>query len=95
MRNLFVSLLFISVSGGYSQGTQLLRQPTISSESVVFVYANDLWKTSLEGGKAIRLTSDEGSESYPHFSPDGKSIAFSGQYDGNTDVFIIPSSSGY
>ncbi|WP_445386173.1 S41 family peptidase [Robiginitalea sp. IMCC44478] len=94
MRKLFVCLLFTIVTGGYSQGTQLLRQPTISSESVVFVYANDLWKTSFEGGKAIRLTSDEGSESYPHFSPDGKSIAFSGQYDGNTDVFIIPSSGG-
>ena len=87
----FLSGLFANV---YSQGTQLLRQPTISAESVVFVYANDLWKTSLQGGNALRLTSDEGSEAYPHFSPDGKSIAFSGQYDGNTDVFVIPASGG-
>jgi len=77
-----------------AQGTQLLRQPSISENYVVFVYANDLWKVSIEGGNAIRLTSNEGAEFSPHFSQDGKTIAFTAQYDGNTDVYIIPSSGG-
>ncbi|MEM9895763.1 MAG: hypothetical protein AAF789_05290 [Bacteroidota bacterium] len=77
-----------------SQGTQLLRQPTISSSDVVFVYANDLWKVSRSGGTAIRLTTNEGYESAPHFSPDENWIAFSAQYDGNTDVYVIPAAGG-
>ncbi|ARV08678.1 protease [Winogradskyella sp. PC-19] len=78
----------------FSQGTQLLRQPTLHGNNVVFVYANDLWKASTSGGNAIRLTSDEGYESSPHFSNDGKMIAFTAQYDGNVDVFVIPSKGG-
>ena len=73
---------------------KLLRQPTLHGNDVVFVYANDLWKTSINGGTAIRLTSDDGYESNPHFSNDGKWIAFTAQYDGNIDVFIIPSEGG-
>ncbi len=89
---LFISLL---MSFGLSaQGTQLLRQPTMSDTEVAFVYANDLWKASLNGGNALRLTSNEGYESLPHFSPDGKHIAFTGQYDGNLDVYLIPSEGG-
>ena len=78
----------------FSQGTQLLRQPTLHGDDVVFVYANDLWKSSLNGGTAIRLTSDEGYESNPHFSNDGKLIAFTAQYDGNVDVFVMPTEGG-
>ncbi|TPV33268.1 protease [Paucihalobacter ruber] len=77
-----------------SQGTQLLRQPTISNDEVVFVYANDLWKTSINGGNAIRLTSNDGYEQNPHFSPDGKWIAFTAEYDGNVDVYVMPSEGG-
>lgn len=77
-----------------AQGTQLLRQPTLSKTDVVFVYANDLWKASLNGGDAVRLTSDIGYESEPHFSKDGKMIAFTAQYDGNTDVYVIPADGG-
>ncbi len=77
-----------------SAQTKLLRQPTIHENDVVFVYANDLWKASINGGIAIRLTSDDGYESNPHFSNDGKWIAFTAQYDGNSDVFVIPSSGG-
>lgn len=84
-------LCFLTVS---SQGTQLLRQPTISSSEVVFVYANDLWRVSKNGGDAVRLTTDEGYEFSPHFSPDGTTIAFSAQYDGNTDVYTIPATGG-
>ncbi len=77
-----------------AQGTQLLRQPTLSKTDVVFVYANDLWKAPLNGGDAIRLTSDTGYESEPHFSKDGKMIAFTAQYDGNIDVYVIPADGG-
>ncbi|WP_347841124.1 PDZ domain-containing protein [uncultured Draconibacterium sp.] len=87
-------LMFVFASYANAQGTQLLRQPTISSESIVFVYANDLWKVDRNGGDAIRLTSNEGEESNPHFSNDEKWIAFSAQYDGNTDVYVIPSTGG-
>lgn len=76
------------------QGTQLLRQPSLSETALVFVYANDLWKVSKSGGSAIRLTSNEGEESLPHFSPDGTQIAFTAEYDGNKDVYIIPSQGG-
>lgn len=87
-------IFFISLSALSAQQTRLLRQPTLSNSEVVFVYANDLWKSSLSGGKAIRLTSNEGYESNPHFSPDGSMIAFTGQYDGNTDVFVVPAAGG-
>ncbi len=87
-------LLLVINTSVFGQGTQLLRQPTISSESIVFVYANDLWKVDRNGGEAMRLTTNEGAESDPHFSPDEKWIAFTGQYGGNTDVFVIPSEGG-
>ncbi|MEM7296800.1 MAG: PDZ domain-containing protein [Bacteroidota bacterium] len=92
-----LTLLLFGASISFSalaQGTQLLRQPTISSTDIVFVYANDLWKVSRSGGDAIRLTTNEGYESMPHFSPDEQWIAFSAQYDGNTDVYVIPSNGG-
>lgn len=94
MKNLFALIsLFLGILLN-AQGTQLLRQPTISDTEIVFVYANDLWKTAITGGNAIRLTSNEGYESSPHFSPDGKQIAFTAEYDGNVDVFVIPSEGG-
>ncbi len=91
-----VILVFTLVASflGNSQGTRLLRQPTLSQNEVVFVYANDLWKASLNGGDAVRLTSHEGYEFNPHFSNDGKMIAFTAQYDGNTDVYVIPTEGG-
>ncbi|MAD98155.1 MAG: protease [Flavobacteriaceae bacterium] len=94
MKRFVSALFFLGVMGIYAQGTQLLRQPTLSKTHVVFVYANDLWKAPLSGGTAIRLTSDIGYESLPHFSYDEKWIAFSAQYDGNTDVYIIPAEGG-
>lgn len=77
-----------------AQGTQLLRQPTISNQHLVFVYANDLWIVARNGGDARRLTSGEGAETFPHFSPDGQTVAFTAQYDGNTDVYIVPTQGG-
>lgn len=82
------------VGFAFGQGTQLLRQPTLSDTEIVFVYANDLWKVPKAGGNAVRLTSNEGEETLPHFSPDGKNIAFTAEYDGNFDVYIIPSEGG-
>lgn len=92
---LYTLLLCLSfLTSSWSQGTQLLRQPSLSAEHIVFVYANDLWLVDRDGGDARRLTTDEGAESNPHFSPDGKRIAFTAQYDGNTDVYSIPTTGG-
>lgn len=94
IRCLLSFFVFLIPGVALSQGTMLLRQPTISNTDIVFVYANDLWIVGKDGGDALRLTSNEGAESYPHFSPDGKWIAFTGQYDGNTDVYLIPTEGG-
>src|SRR6516162_5415584 len=70
--------------------TRLLRFPDISGNSIVFTYAGDLWSVSRSGGIARRLTSNPGSEDFPKYSPDGRWIAFTGDYDGNRDVYVIP-----
>jgi tricorn protease len=74
--------------------TRLLTQPAVSANNIAFIYQEDLWVADLDGKNARRLTSDIGVESHPAFSPDGKTIAFSAQYDGNTDVYIIPVTGG-
>jgi tricorn protease len=74
--------------------TRLLDQPAVSATHVAFVYADDLWVARLDGTEVRRLTTDEGIESDPVFSPDGTRIAFSAQYDGNTDVYLIPVEGG-
>ncbi len=86
------ALLFSS--GAQAQGTRLLRQPTVSQTHIAFAYANDLWIVPRAGGEAKRLTSFPGTESNPHFSPDGKLIAFTGEYDGNADVYLVPAEGG-
>lgn len=75
--------------------TRLLRFADISKDNVVFVYAGNLWIAPREGGAARRLTSNVGEEDlYPKFSPDGKWIAFTGEYDGNPDVYLISADGG-
>jgi tricorn protease len=74
--------------------TRLLSEPAISAERIAFVYANDLWTAKRDGADARRLTSHAGVESGPSFSPDGRWIAFTGRYDGNTDVFVVPAEGG-
>jgi tricorn protease len=77
-----------------TRDTRLLTQPAISATSLAFIYAGDLWTCARDGTNVRRLTSDAGQVSNPVFSPDGTLIAFSAQYDGNTDVFVVPAGGG-
>lgn len=73
---------------------RLLRFPATNGREIVFSYAGDLYKVPVEGGEARRLTSHVGYEMFPRFSPDGHTLAFTGQYDGNTEVYTMPSEGG-
>ena len=75
-------------------GTRLLRTPSVSATHVAFAHANNIWSVERAGGVARRLTSFPGQTSNPRFSPDGRWIAFSGEYSGNTDVYVIPAGGG-
>lgn len=77
-----------------TEGPLLLRQPALSQQHLVFSHAGDLWITSREGGEARRLTAGIGLEGQPHFSPDGRRIAFTAEYDGNIDVYTVPVEGG-
>src|SRR5450432_1211475 len=68
----------------------LFRYPDVSKTQIVFSYANDLWLVSKEGGNAFKISSPPGVETFPKFSPDGKNLAFTGNYDGNRDVYTLP-----
>ncbi len=98
MKKQFLAFLaFLSLSFGslYAQNeARLLRFPTIHEDKIVFTRAGDLYMVDAEGGMARRLTSHAGYEMFAKFSPDGKHIAFTGQYDGNTEVFVIPAEGG-
>ncbi|MEO7041076.1 MAG: protease, partial [Gemmatimonadaceae bacterium] len=74
--------------------SRLLRQPTISATQIAFEYGADLWVVSREGGEARRLTSTPAIESYPHFSPDGKFIAFTSNRAGINAVYVVPTEGG-
>ncbi len=91
---LFAAALIAGASFAAPQETRLLRFPAIHGDQVVFSYAGDLYTVSSPGGVARRLTSDIGYEMFPRFSPDGTSIAFTAQYDGNTEVYRIPAEGG-
>jgi len=88
------SLLLGPGGGLVAQGTRMLRQPTVSTTHIAFVHANDIWLVQRGGGLAARLTSADGAETDPAFSPDGDWIAFTGQYAGNTDVYVMPAMGG-
>jgi tricorn protease len=87
-------LTFAVAASHAAEKPHLFQSPALSRELIAFGYAGDLWTVSREGGRAVRLTSGVGLESAPVFSPDGSTIAFTGEYDGNTDVFTIPTSGG-
>ena len=96
-KQLFFSFLLSSglISGAFAADeARLLRFPATNGEEIVFSYAGDLYKVPVTGGEAQRLTSHVGYEMFPRYSPDGKTIAFTGQYDGNTEVYTMPSQGG-
>jgi tricorn protease len=92
-------VLFVFVLAGFFSATaqqeaRLLRFPTIHGNQLVFTYAGDLYTVPSQGGIARKLTNGDGYEMFAKFSPDGKSIAFTGQYDGNTEIYTMPASGG-
>ncbi len=94
LRFLFSSLVVFTSSVSLAGTNYLLQKPTLSRAQIVFSYAGDLWGVSREGGDAKRLTTGAGVETDPVFSPDGSQIAFTGEYDGNVDVFVMPATGG-
>src|SRR5947209_13456648 len=86
---LLPALLFAAATLAADEAPLLLQKPTLSKTHIVFAYAGDLWSVPREGGDAVRLTSGSGNETDPAFSPDGKRVAFTGDYDGNVDVFVV------
>lgn len=84
----------LAVVGQTGNEMRLMRYPDIHGDTVVFAYAGDLWTANVDGGLARRLTSYPGGEAFPQFSPDGKWIAFTGTYDGNPDVYVMPAEGG-
>ena len=93
MRLLFCALTLAAFTVAADEPL-LLQKPTLSKTHIVFAYAGDLWSVPREGGDAVRLTTGPGTETDPVFSPDGTRIAFTGEYDGNVDVFVVPASGG-
>ena len=91
---IFLPLVFSPVLIAEEGQRALMRYPDIHKDTVVFVYGGDIWKVSAKGGIAVKLTVHDGQETFPRFSPCGKLIAFTGQYDGNTDVFLVPVEGG-
>jgi len=88
-----VVTLLIPPAGADAQ-TKLLRFPDIHGDRIVFTYAGDLWTAPVDGGTAVRLTAHPGVEIFAKFSPDGRWIAFTGQYDGDEQVYVVPAEGG-
>ena len=88
------ALTALLVGTTFAGQARLLRFPAIHENRVAFTYAGDLYLVSAKGGVARRLTGHEGMELFPRFSPDGRHIAFTGQYDGNTEVYVMPAAGG-
>jgi tricorn protease len=87
-------LLLLAGRAPAAEEARLLRFPTIHGDTIVFSYAGNLYSVPAAGGTARRLTSHDGYEMFARFSPDGKQIAFTGQYDGNTEVYLMPAEGG-
>ncbi|MEJ2080205.1 MAG: peptidase S41, partial [Acidobacteriota bacterium] len=93
MKRILVVVFLLSFASLWGQ-TKLLRFPDVSGDRVVFSYGGDIWEASTSGGTATRLTAHPGQELFAKFSPDGRWIAFTGQYDGDEQVYVIPSQGG-
>lgn len=98
MKKVLLAIAFIAAlapcAKSASEEARLLRFPTVGGDKIVFSYAGDLYSVGIDGGQAVKLTSHIGYECFPKISPDGKTIAFTGQYDGNTEVYSIPIDGG-
>lgn len=94
MRRFLLLLLLVVAAPLSAEPTRLLRFPDIHNDLITFVYAGDIYTASIRGGAARRLTSHEGLEIFPKFSPDGSQIAFSAEYNGTRQVYVMPSSGG-
>ncbi|HDP94248.1 MAG TPA: protease [Candidatus Aminicenantes bacterium] len=91
---LFTLLMTFAISVFAFNDARLLRAPDIHENRIVFTYAGNLWTVDAAGGTAVQLTTHEGIETGARFSPDGERIAFTAQYDGNTDIYTIPAGGG-
>ena len=89
-----LSGLLLAVNSFAQSETRLLRFPAIHGDQIVFTYAGDLYSVSSKGGTARKLTNDVGYEMFARFSPDGRQVAFTAQYDGNTEVYLMPAEGG-
>jgi len=94
IRALLLPILFSIFTVAQTAPTALLHRPSISGSQIVFTYGDDLWVASRDGGPAHPLTTGTGTKTDPFFSPDGKWIAYSGTYEGNTDVYVMPAGGG-
>ena len=90
----FLSVVLVASLRAAGEPPLLLQKPTLSRTDIVFAYAGDLWRVPRAGGSAVRLTSGAGNETNPVFSPDGTQVAFTGEYDGNVDVFVMSATGG-
>lgn len=88
------ALLLVLAAPAARAATRLLRFPDIWRDRIVFTYAGDLWTVGTQGGSAVRLTSHPGMELFAKFSPDGRQIAFTGQYGGDEQVYVMPAGGG-
>ena len=93
-RLLFSLALFAAAYTAQADEARLLRFPSTNGSEVIFSYGGDLYKAPLQGGDATRLTSHIGYEMFARFSPDGKTVAFTGEYDGNREVYLMPAQGG-
>jgi tricorn protease len=94
VKNSFIALMALFIAHEIVSAQTLFQQPTVNATHIVFAYADDLWSVSRAGGVAARLTSGPGLETGPYFSPDGKEIAFTADYEGNPDVYVMPAEGG-
>jgi len=97
MKKLFLLVLvvFAGISLAHAQDeARLLRFPAVHGDQVVFTYAGDLYTVEKSGGIARKLTNHDGFEMFARFNPEGDQLAFTAQYDGNTEVYLMPSQGG-
>ena len=96
MKKLIIPILVLIFSANVSGqiNAKLMRYMDVSQKQIAFVYGGDIWLVDKEGGLAYQLTSSPGEESWPKFSPDGETLAYSANYNGNTDIYTLPVTGG-